>query len=81
MAKLLLSIKSSHGHRIYRIKCNSGDLGSAYTDTNNYWKDGSGSNYGNKYRGMSLGEFARDVCGGSALLKCSRALSFENIVN
>ena len=55
--------KSSKGHKIYIIKCNSGGRGNAFYE-NGYWKDGTGNNYGERYRGMSLNSFAKAVCGG-----------------
>ena len=54
--------KSSKGHKIYIIKCNDGGSGNAFYE-DGYWKDGTGSNYGGKYRGMSLDSFAKVACG------------------
>ncbi len=55
--------KSSKGHKIYIIKCNNGGKGNAFYE-DGFWKDGTGNNYGERYRGMSLNSFSKAVCGG-----------------
>ncbi len=55
--------KSSNGYKIYIIRCNNGAKTNAFYE-NGWWKDGSGSSFGQKYRGMSLDRFASSMCGG-----------------
>lgn len=54
--------KSSDGHVIYRVKCNSGNSASAYKDSSGWWKDSGGSNYGERYRHLSTKQFAAKFC-------------------
>lgn len=53
---------ASGGQTIYRIKCNNGGSGSAFQKSDGYWYDGSGNNYGDSFRGLSLNGFASKAC-------------------
>lgn len=54
--------KSSKGYIIYKVKCHGGSGTSAYQDGNGWWKDGVGSNFGEKYRHSSKQDFANRYC-------------------
>ena len=54
--------KSSQGHTIYIVKCNSGGQDSVYKASNGFWFSG-GSNFGSSYKGLSLSSFASKACG------------------
>ena len=54
--------KSSEGYPIYIIKCKQGSKFNAFQRPNGYWYDGSGSNYGDHYRRLSLDAFAAKKC-------------------
>ncbi len=54
--------KAPNGSPIYIIKCTGGSSYSAYKASNGFWKDGSGFNYGERYRYLSLQEFAQKKC-------------------
>lgn len=54
--------KSSDGYPIYIVKCKQGSKVSAFKKPNGYWFDSSGSNYGDRYRNLSLDDFAAKKC-------------------
>jgi hypothetical protein len=54
--------KSSQGHIIYIIKCHSGSGTSAYQDSNDWWNDSGGSNFGERYRRLSKQDFGNKYC-------------------
>jgi cytochrome c553 len=55
-------VKSSNGHKIYITKCISGSSFSAFQKPNGFWYDDGGSNYGDRFRNLSLHNFANKKC-------------------
>ena len=54
--------KSSQGNIIYIVRCNDGRKISAFKDSSGWWKDGSGSKLGEKYRHLSNQAFGNKYC-------------------
>ena len=50
------------GNTVYAVRCNSGGGSTAFQKSDGYWYDTSGNNHGDRYRNLSLSEFARKVC-------------------
>lgn len=54
--------KNTEGGPIYIIKCNSGGSSSAFQKSDGRWYDGSGYSHSDRYKGMSLSQFANEMC-------------------
>ncbi len=55
-------LDAPNGATIYIVRCTQGSKYTAYKASNGYWKDGTGSNYGDRYRYLSINEFAQKKC-------------------
>lgn len=53
--------KTSQGYKIQIIQCRQGNSYTAFKK-NNFWYDGTGFNYGEKFKGLSLSDFAVKKC-------------------
>lgn len=54
--------KNTEGNPIYIIKCNSGGSSSASQKSDGRWYDGSEYSHSDRYKGMSLSQFANEMC-------------------
>lgn len=54
--------RSSKGFVIWKIRCATVGSYSVFIDENGWWRDGSGSNYGDKFKNKNIGEGASEFC-------------------
>lgn len=54
--------KTSQGYKIQIIQCEQGNSYTAFKKLDNFWYDGSGFNYGENFKGLSLSDFAVKKC-------------------
>lgn len=55
-------LKSSKGHTVFRVKCHNGKEKSVWQENGKWFDYGVSSEMGDRYKGLSLGNFAEVYC-------------------